>query len=542
FLGFFLLLAGLLHSQSIPRALALIPAVGLLTVNLLVVTHPRGRLRLAAAASQAGRFILLALPVCAVLFLLFPRLSGPLWGRPGPAESATTGLPDTIEPGAISQLVRSDAVAFRVTFHGRAPAPDERYWRIRILDRFDGRTWSAGRTYSGRLFVEGPAYRYTITLQPSDKRWLPALSVPIDGPPGSRLTGGLTLMAATPVRELREYDVISHTRYRLGEHLQPGTFGNALELPAGRDPRARALATRWRQQARGANDIVNRALRMFREQPFVYTLNPPPLGYQSVDDFLFSTRRGFCEHYASAFTFLMRAAGVPSRVVIGYQGGETNPMGDYLIVRQSDAHAWSEVWLKDRGWVRVDPTAAVAPERVEAGLDAALPAGERLGGWLGEAGWLHRLSLAWDAANAGWDAWFLAYGPEMQRRVLSFFGMHHPSLERMILAMVAASLLAGLVSAWLATRRLRPHRLDEPRRLYLAFCRRMRRAGLKCRANEGPLAFEARIARTRPDLAADAHAITRLYIDLRYVDQAGSDDLAELRRRVRRLRLRARPA
>src|SRR5690606_12261507 len=252
-------------------------------------------------------------------------------------------------------------------------------------------------------------FSYTVTLEPHEKRWLVALDLPAKLVPNSRFTADYQMLALRPVRQRTRYEMTSHTDYRLGyEGLSPYERLRALQLPDGYNWRARALAENLKAAAQDDEDMVKIVLALFRNQPFTYTLTPPLLGDNPVDDFLFNTRSGFCEHYASAFTFLMRAAGIPARVVTGYQGGEVNPIGNYMIVRQSEAHAWSEVWLEGQGWKRVDPTAAVSPQRVESGIAAAVPASDPLPAFVrGGAEWLRNLRFTWDSFATTWNQWVL---------------------------------------------------------------------------------------------------------------------------------------
>ena len=427
FLGYLLVVAELLYSQSIPAAVYMLASSWLLTTLLVTVTRPTGDGSPLPQARPAAALLAQAVPLALVLFILFPRIPGPLWGAPDPG-AGLTGLSDTMSPGSITELSLSGAVAFRVEVDGPPPAPGERYWRGPVLGRYDGRTWS----HRPERNLDPPALRarggqrisYTVSLEPHGQRWLLALEMATAAPPDSRLSAAAELLSPGDVVETRRYRVTSAPQYQLQPELGADQRARFLALPAGSHPGARRLARRWRAEAADAQGVVDRALAYFREQPFVYTLRPPALPGDPVDDFLFDTRQGFCEHYASAFAVLMRAAGIPARVVTGYLGGEPNPHSDYLIVRQSDAHAWAEVWLAGRGWLRVDPTAAVSPARVELGLAGAVPAGDPVPVMAGRGtGWLQGLSLRWDAVNALWDRWVLAYGPELQRSLMRRWGL-----------------------------------------------------------------------------------------------------------------------
>ncbi len=537
FLGYFLVVAGFLFSQSIPTGAYMLAVVLVMTATLVSMssTTPVAaatRLRLAA------RMLAQAAPVALVLFLVFPRLPGPLWGLPKDAHAGVSGLSDTMSPGNISRLGLSDAVAFRVTFDGPQPETSTLYWRGPVLWNTDGRTWTAARPGASRRpsFVEpaGRAVDYEIVVEPHQRRWLFALDAPVTLPRGSVITEDLLILAAEPVRERLRYRMRSYPGRTL-PHLSAPMRRAALALPADAHPRARALAARWREQAPADSAaVVAAALEHFRREPFHYTLSPPPLDLDTVDQFLFETRRGFCEHYAGAFTVLMRAAGVPARVVTGYQGGEANEVGDYLVVRQRDAHAWTEVWLPGEGWVRVDPTAAVAPSRIEQGMDAAIPPSFGPRG-LGltpsepvQAAW-RRLRQSWDAVNHRWNEWVLGYGPERQRRFLSRLGLDAGEWTQLAAVLaVSIGLILGAVALWL----VRPARKGDPfARAYARFCRKLARAGIERSPAEGPVDFAARVARERPALAEAAARVTRLYVDARYAGAAA--DARELDRAVR---------
>lgn len=521
FMGYFLVITNFLYSQQIAMAVYMFASVLLLTAALLAVAHPGPEPPPSRRLRQAGALLLQALPLMLLLFVLFPRIPGPLWRLPNDAHSGITGLGSTMTPGNITRLARSHAVAFRVHFDGPEPDPGNLYWRGPVLWRFDGRGWTGGwdQSHPGSPPApRGPRIRYTVTLEPTGHRWLLALDRPATAPPGVSLTRSYQLVASKRILERRRYTLTSRLATSAGPApLSAAARAAALQLPSSGNPRTRALAQRLRRQVHSDRAYVRRVLAMFHNQPFSYTLNPPPLGANPVDQFLFHTRRGFCEHYASAFAVLMRAAGIPARVVTGYQGGEFNPVGDYLIVRQSRAHAWTEVWLPGRGWTREDPTAAINPIRVDASLAATLPELERRDafGTL-HSSLLHRLGLAWDSVDNAWNQWVLSYGPQLQLQLLAGLGFGNLSWLGMAtdlaVAVIALLALGFLYMAW----RNRPPPSDPVVRLYREFCTKLERLGLSRALNEGPLDFAERIARARPDLATRVRRITRMYIALHY--------------------------
>lgn len=539
-LGYLLVMANLLSTQSLLACAHLLGSVLLLSAAQTAVVSPGVLAAPLELLRFCARLLALSAPFMVVLFLLFPRLPGPLWHLPKDAAGGRTGLSDEMSPGDISQLSLSGAVAFRVSFAGRAPPPEQLYWRGPVLWLFDGRAWTRpGERSGGGLDYRalGEALDYTVTVEPHGQRWLFALDLPARVPEHSVATADFQLLRREPVDEVLRYPMRSYPRYATGP-LRPWERRLGLQLPEGGNPRARELAARWRDQDPDPATLAARVLALFHEQPFHYTLSPPLLtGPDSVDEFLFESRRGFCEHYAGSFVFLMRSAGVPARVVTGYQGGEHNELGDYWIVRQADAHAWAEVWLPGSGWTRVDPTAAVAPERVGGGLFAALadPAEVPFLARRGES-WLRRLALGWDAVNNAWNQWVLAYGPERQRRLLAGLGLEALGGAGLVGALLAGlgavgSILAGL---WLWKQR---RNADPVARAWERFCARLARRGLARRPHEGPLDFVERVAGARPDLAGPARTIGWLYARLRYGPGGGTEQARRLGRLVGRFRV-----
>jgi transglutaminase-like putative cysteine protease len=543
FIGFFIVLMQLLHDQPIWSLPWLLASVTAITLALLQGVRGGEPLPWRTATGLVLRMLAFAAPVALVLFLLFPRVPGPFWALPSKSAAGTTGLSDEMTPGTISQLIQSDAVAFRAAFEGPPPPPSERYWRGPVLEQFDGWTWrdlDRLGLLNPRMELRGPRYRYRLTIEPHGRPWLLALDFPATwSEREAMLTNEFQLVARRPVDTTRALAVESWPQAIPETRLGPFMRAINLRLPEGRNPRSVALAEELRQAATSDAAFVDSVLARFREEAFVYTLQPPLLGGgHPVDEFLFRTRRGFCEHYASAFTLLARAAGIPARVVTGYQGGEMNPYSDQLVVRQSDAHAWSEVWLEGRGWTRVDPTAAVAPQRIELSLGEALPEGETVPGFrLRSFAGLRELAQSWDALNSAWTDWVLGYGPERQLALLARLGVRGADWRALVIGLtifVAAIMLA--LTLWLALR-LRAPPPPEALRLYREFCRRLAQAGIARAPHEGPRDFAERVAAARPALAAEVGQVTRLYTALRY-EPAGADAalLEALRREVRAFR------
>jgi transglutaminase-like putative cysteine protease len=538
YLGYFLVITQFLYTQAIATAGYLLAGVWALTTVLIAVTRATGGDRPWTHGRLAGALVIQALPLMVILFILFPRVSGPLWGLPE-RETAVSGLDNELSPGAISRLSRSGAVAFRAEFEDQPPAADRRYWRGPVFTRFDGRSWRPPERRRGpvpRRTDQGQAVAYTVMLEPHYRRWLFALDLPAAAPSGGRLGPAMTPRAEERVRQLRRYPMRSFLDHRLEPELSAERRRRHLALPDDAHPRARQLAAGWRRAAEDPAGVVARGLAYFRNGDFRYTLTPPEPGQAWVDGFLFETRAGFCGHFAGSFAFLMRAAGVPARVVTGYLGGAMHPDGGYMIVRQSDAHAWVEVWLADRGWVRVDPTTAVSPARAEAGLGGSVAQGEPVPAMARpERSWLKTVRLQLDAVDTAWNRWVLAYGPELQRQFLGRFGLGE--WPRMVAGLALALMVAGgLIAAWILVRR-RPRR-DPAAAAYARLERKLARAGVARAPAEGPRDLGERAAAAFPGKAPELRAITDAYIRLRYAETAGADELKALRRRIRRLRLR----
>ncbi|MCL4721733.1 MAG: transglutaminase-like domain-containing protein [Gammaproteobacteria bacterium] len=544
-IAWFVLFAGFLREQSVASVPQLLTGVVLGTLALLQSTRVHSVLPAVSAAALAGRLLGQAVPLALILFVLFPRLPGPFWALPSGPGSGQTGLSDQINPGDISELAQSDAVAFRVRFFGAEPKAADLYFRGPVLERFDGRRW---RTQPDSVRTRGvaparfgpvarqrlPAFDYEITLEPHRTRWLLPLEVPVAWEvPESTVTGTLELLNHRPVDRRLAWRGRSAVATGFQDPRVPGAINR--EVP-GEHPRTAALAATLRLQARSDADYLARILHMFRTEAFYYTLEPPALGAQPLDEFLFITRSGFCEHYASAFAALARLAGIPARVVAGYQGGERNPLSDYWIVRQSDAHAWTEVWLDGR-WQRFDPTGAVAPERIEGGLEAALP--ESVAGPLpliGRSAWFGRMALSWDAVNAAWDRWVLAFGPDQQAALLETLGFVSPSVRDIALVCAAAFGAALLVLTLVGLRRHRVRR-DPVEEAWQRLCRSLAAAARPRAAAEGPLEYARAAAAARPDLAPAITALAAEYLRLRYEGEPSGIDARRFSRRVRALRV-----
>lgn len=465
-------------------------------------------------------------------------------------------------PGDYSRLGRSADLAFRVSFEGPIPRQHQLYWRGLVLSNFDGRQWSRSKRddfdpmgliegaplqwfgkskqpWDALIKRRGAKTHYSVVMEPSRQPWLYSLATPVPQSADIALTRDYRLIASEPVTAKKQYQVDSWLDYTI-EANSLSNFRRATELhiPKGFNPRTVALAQRWRSEISSDKALIQKVLGLYNQQ-FVYTLQPLLLGKHSVDEFLFDTQRGFCEHYSSSFVFFMRAAGIPARVVAGYQGGERHP-DNYLLVRQYDAHAWAEVWLEGDGWVRVDPTAAVAPERIEANLEAALA---NTDGFLADSplslmhfrhiNLLNRLRLQLDSLNYSWARWVLGYDNVQENLLKNLLGAYNP-LRIAFALLISGSVILGLLALWQLRYRLSAKH-DELDRMFLKLCKKLEKAGMPRSAGEGPRDYAQRVAEQRPDLARQVKAISTVYEHMRYGNES-NNRLALIKKAIRRIK------
>ena len=524
-LACFLTMTPFFYSQSLFAALAALPAVVLVGAALDVISTADDSTRslpARAAIRRSATMMLQGLPIAILLFVLFPRLGQPLWGLPSDY-SAKSGLSDSMRPGEISELSLSDAVAFRVEFDGAIPPNRERYWRGPVFSRFDGTKWtpsSIGMSTS-RGFPTGPSIGYTVTLEPNNRRWLFALDLPASLPRpvgerdattlNARITRDQQVLIGKPVTESIQYAQRSVLRASYASTL-PGEAAANRELGRGNE-RTIEFGRALREANPDPRIFINAILTKFHDEEYVYTLAPPYYESNPVDMFMFDGRRGFCEHFASAFVLMLRAGGIPARVVTGYQGGTMNPRGGYMIVRQSDAHAWAEALL-DGEWRRFDPTAAVSPSRIEIGLGGALPASDipflaRL-----DVTWLSNVQLAWDAFNYDWRRNVVGFNRDRQRNLFRDWRLDDiaPWQAVFVVALIIFA-WGALVVGWLMWKRRHQERALV---LWDDLNRRLASAGLPRHSYEGPLDFAGRAAARWPQFAIAFSAIGESFAELRY--------------------------
>lgn len=514
---------------AVPAVAAMLIASARMTEDAVGMVRSRRWTRRLADTAVA---LALALPLALAGFWLFPRLANPLWGVPENA-IARPGISGEMSPGDWLDVMADDSVAFRVRFFGETPPRQQLYWRGPVLWDFNGRTW----TRPGWTAILPPPevepaearYDYELTMEPSERRFMFALDLPTSAPEGARLEGDLTPMAARPINRLVRYRLESVAPAAFESELSERIRSAALRLPAGFNPRIRSEMAQWRSEGLDDIAVVQRSLEWFNRD-FSYTLAAPPLGRHSVDEFMYDTRAGFCEHFSSAFVFMMREAGIPARVVTGYVGGYLNPMGEHWRIQQSDAHAWAEVWLPQRGWLRVDPTAAVDPTRVfeRYGRGAGDGAGGGLGAFGRRDGPLRGLQDLADYVRRGWNDAVLGFNAESQLLMLRRLGIDDPREWQVGAVFVLGAGAALLLTLWLL---LRERERDGDRVLaaYRRFARRIDRCGIRREPHEPPLAFAERAAAHLPESAESIRSLSRRFSDARYagtLDAASREELA----------------
>jgi protein-glutamine gamma-glutamyltransferase len=535
----FLLLAAVLATQT----LAMVPIYLLIVwgacAAIAVISDRSGALAPRAALRLSARALAMSVPLAAACFLFFPRFGGQFWALQREVQ-ANSGLSDEMSPGSISRLANEYDPAFRVRFEGTPPPQSALYWRGPVLNEFDGFTWRRSRLKyytDARIEMLGEPLRYHVTLEPTQQPWLFVLDTVAQNPRRDMfMSHDRQLSLSAPITSTMSYDAVSHLRTRTEGTLTALGRRHETTLSATRNPRARALALDLRAKAASDAGYARAVLAWFRDNGLEYTLEPGLTSIDSVDTTLFDSKKGFCGHFASSYAMMMRVAGVPARIVTGYLGGEWNPIGGYLIVRQSDAHAWTEVWLEGTGWTRIDPTAVVAPERLERGIfdlmSEGLPAASA---FLHNSRFLSRLKHVWDGANQWWQQRVVEFNARSQLDLLRKLGIDSPDWKHLGWA------FAGILALWVAwisltlrrgVGRAKPDRIG---RAWLRATRKLAGVAPERASDEGPMDYAKRIARQRPDLADRVNALAALYAKLRFGPPASHDEVVTLEREVRRL-------
>ncbi len=553
FLGYFVCLTAFLFSQDLLLVVFGLLLVWVLTTALVCVHRPTGSLADRQPLKTSASMLVQALPLMLVLFFLFPRI-GPLWSVPLKNHTAKTGMSDTLRPGDVSSLSQSDEVAFRVRFDGDIPAASELYWRGVVMSRLAGDTWRslsyfevpARERRETPVRPAGDPIDYRIIMEPTQQNWLYSLRYARARKAGVMALSDYRLYSPAIVENEYLYRVRSWPDTQLELQLSDWRRAAETRLPPVDNPRTRELARSLFAESGTARGFVASALSFFRNQEFFYTLQPPTLGDVDVmDRFLFETRRGFCEHYAYAFAVMARSLGIPARIVGGYLGGEVNPVNRTVIVHQFDAHAWNEIWIEGEGWVRVDPTAAVAPDRILYGLERAVA---EEGSFLADSplsplrfrgvDWINGLRLRYDALTYRWQSWVTGFDGAAQFDLLrGVLGEVSASRSMAVLLGVGVGTMSLVSLLLLRSRRATPR---PPLEAELErFARRLHDRGLENRPGETPAQLVARAKQRWPGAARQ---ISELYGSLEaavYGPAVAADEqrlARELRRKIRGLR------
>jgi hypothetical protein len=526
FLGLFLRTTSFFYSQSLGSAFLVLIVVSLLLCAQLSFQYTKKSPSLWLRLKLIFKMFALAIPLTIFCFVFFPRIQGPFWNMPKDANSARSGLSDTMSPGNISRLAMSEELVFRVKFLGAPLEKSSLYWRAIVLNQFNGRTWSRQKNQHPTLENEtkqiaqtaqtAQAIKQRIILEPSESTILYALDIVQRSPALDEIAVNVNqdgeLRASQILNKRIRYDVISNPNFSL--QGSTNSLDSSLQLPRNFNPRTIEFANTILENYPDKKEQIDAVLRFFRNETFFYTLEPPLLGRDSIDDFIFNTKQGFCEHYASAFVVLMRAMNIPARVVTGYQGGNINLVDGYLEVRQSDAHAWAEVWFDNKGWIRIDPTAAVAPDRIIKGLNAT----QKQQGFsalmqsvLGKNSILSNLKMRWSAVNNSWNQWVLSYSQLKQMNLLESLGLAKLDWSQIIgLIFLSGSILIALMALPLLRHRTKQTPVDQ---LYLKLITKISKKLPGKLPSEGPKSYLQRI---KNSMSLQQYEITEKFI-LQYI-------------------------
>jgi len=546
FLGYFAIAIQFLFEQQLLLAIYQLVAFTLVTAAMVSLNQLQATARSWPSLKLASLLVLQAVPLTLVMFMLFPRIA-PLWTVPLPG-SSVTGLSDVVKPGDIANLTQSDELAFRVVVDGQMPPPSHRYWRGLVFSDFEDGGWKARERRRARDYPmpRSTDLRYEVLLEPTMQTWLYALENSTSEHSNVYLTLDGRLESKDPIMSVFRYRAVQHQADRRGGQLSESERIRETSIDPDANPRLQALGKALLAEHGSPMAMTRAILMQIREQPFSYTLSPPLYpGRDSFDGFWFDGRAGFCEHYASAFVYMMRSAGIPARLVGGYLGGEVNQVSGYLMVRQYDAHAWAEFYDPQLGWFRVDPTAAVAPERVEQGLTAALSSSDlaslpllssaRIGDWdlAGDV-------LRWmDSIEHRWNLWVVGYDSNVQYRFLSDLLGEVTAARIGVAVLIGGGIGLGLVAVVIFWGR-RPANRHPVERAFRRFSNALAGYGYAKEPEESPAAFVRRVAGQVGLTEAQVGPIIAELDTLLYNPgvASGGRELRALRSQLRRLQFR----
>ncbi|MDD5114498.1 MAG: DUF3488 and transglutaminase-like domain-containing protein [Methylobacter sp.] len=528
FLAFIVATSLFLYQQSIFMAAYILVVCCVLLGTLVCINSSHSKTW--HSLKTAGVIIAQALPMTIVIFILFPRVEAPKWMYFNDKHQAKTGLGDNMEPGTISDLAMSDELVFRVQFTGTIPPPAQRYWRGPVLTQTDGKRWTQNRIDLSQPIdqpkLTGNPYQYILLMEPQDKNWVFALALPADVSSPLRRNSHYQLVTSANPDKRTEYRITSYPTYNTGT-ITKDEYQEATQLPGPASANVTQLVQRLHGFDSPPDKFISQLLNHFKTEDFYYTLTPPLMQENPIEQFLFESHRGFCEHYATAFVYLMRVAHIPARIVTGYQGGELNQVGNFLDIKQAYAHAWAEVWLENRGWVRIDPTAAIAPERIEQNINIDQQVANGIISFTPNSAsaavdWLKNARQLWGNVDYQWQRWVINYDNKNQSKFLSSLGIS--DLKTMIYWMAGIIGLITAVLSWVLLRN--PGQPTDPAVLaYQRFCKKLVVKGLIKRPGEGAKDFSKRAKKSLPEQAASIDLITQLFIKLHYGKQQNNNDL-----------------
>lgn len=529
FINYFVIITNLLFSNSILMTAYMLFAVFAVTAALIFYTQNSIGIR--KSINLAGSLSLRALPLMVVFFILFPRIQGTLW-KGFRVSSGVSGFSDTLAPGEISNMALTGDVAFRVEFRGERPLVNELYWKGIVYGSFDGRAWKRSMSNAIPAYNTDAdkMYEYIITQEPNNSRYMFVSGCPVQAPEKSTVQTDGTVRSDTLISERIKYRVVSEYSCNRLKQIKPSDEFKAI--PAYGNYLSVSMAEKWRKELNDNSKIINAAFEFLKNGGFTYSLRPPKLMTgDPVDEFLFSTKKGYCEHYASSFAFLMRAAGIPSRVIGGYLGGNVNPVGGHITVTQDKAHAWVEVYSADKGWILLDPTSVVVPDILSRGLSAAVPANEMpvlmrmpdnelIGAiWKRFAGMI-------DYVNHGWNNMVIGYSYSSQKNLFKILGINPEKVSGALFLLFFVFLSSALV--FVLTLKIRfgnPLKKKDPVKwAWFIFCSKMKKAGVSKEYFDGPMDYLEKISALRPEYKSQAEEIIEIYIKLRYTDVDKSED------------------
>jgi len=541
YLAFIVASSQFLYQQNILMALYILFVCCVLLATLISINSQKPEI--IRALKTTSIIVFQALPLSIILFVLFPRVEAPKWMWFEQQPSAITGLSDSLEPGAISQLGLSDELVFRAKFTNTLPPSNQRYWRGPVYSYTDGQRWKelkAAIKGKDTISYAGKQYQYTVMMEAQNKNWVFALDMPSSFPQSLKKNTQHQLINPNNKHQRAEYKFTSHSQYNTGDTTEVERQQN-LQLPVDASNAIKTLVTQLKGFHHPPELFIQSLLSHFKNENFHYTLRPPLMGDTPIDNFLFNNRNGFCSHYATAFVYLMRVANIPARVVGGYQGGELNQVGGFLEIKQANAHAWAEVWIKNKGWVRVDPTAAIAPERIEQDVNIDLQIASGLVNFspmFGNASqtlsWMKQARQIWGNVDYSWQRWVINYTGNNQDKFLSSLGINN--IKTIAYYLMGCICFITVVLAWFILRKKQP-KINKELALYQLFCKKMAKIGFSKKPGETVANFSYRIQQQRPELSEKVQEISNIYSRLRYENKPNDTDILLLKTKLAKLKI-----